>query len=108
MSYQVLLTEDAVADLAALDDFITANDSLEHADYVLSKIEDVIQTLADMPDRGSYPNELVELGIKEYREIFFKPYRIIYRVLDQVVYIYLITDGRRDIKTLLQRRLFSV
>lgn len=45
------------------------------------------------------------LGIREYREVFFKPYRIIYRVIGTNVYVLLIADGRRDMRTLLQRRL---
>jgi len=45
------------------------------------------------------------LGIHEYREVFFKPYRIVYRVCADTVYIHLIADGRRDMQTLLERRL---
>ena len=41
----------------------------------------------------------------KYREIFFKPYRIIYRVMEDNVYVLVIADGRRDMQTLLQRRL---
>ena len=57
--------------------------------------------------RGTYPNELMAVGIREYREIYFKPYRIIYRMIEQQVYIMVIADGRRDMQTLLQRRLFE-
>ncbi|MBA3017875.1 MAG: type II toxin-antitoxin system RelE/ParE family toxin, partial [Desulfobacteraceae bacterium] len=46
-------------------------------------------------------------GIRDYREIFFKPYRIIYRIDNENVYVYLIVDGRRDMQTLLQRRLLG-
>ena len=105
--YEVSLTNDAVIDLEELDDYISSHDSPENADYVLDSIEEVIRGLGDMPERGSYPEELSQLGIKEYREVFFKPYRIIYRVIDQKVYVYLIVDGRRNMQNLLQRRLFS-
>jgi toxin ParE1/3/4 len=63
--------------------------------------------LSEFPERGAYPKELVSLGIREYREIFFKPYRIIYRVIDKNIYVLLIVDGRRDMQTLLQRRLLD-
>ena len=105
--YEVSLTNDAVIDLEELDDYISSHDSPENADYVLDSIEEVIRGLEDMPERGSYPEELSQLGIKEYREVFFKSYRIIYRVIDQKVYVYLIVDGRRNMQNLLQRRLFS-
>jgi toxin ParE1/3/4 len=108
MPYDVLLTDSAVRDLEELDEFILINDSLESADYVLGKLEEVIGTLATFPEHGNYPPELSALGIQDYREIFFKPYRVIYRVLAHKVYIYFVVDDRRDMQTLLQRRLFSV
>jgi toxin ParE1/3/4 len=37
--------------------------------------------------------------------LFFKPYRVIYPVLDRPVIISLIADGRRDLQTLLENRL---
>ena len=108
MLYDVLLTDSAAVDLEELDEFILSNDSVESADYVLGMLDEVIGTLAEFPERGNYPPELSALGIQDYREIFFKPYRVIYRVLEKKVYIYLVVDGRRDMQTLLQRRLFSV
>ena len=45
------------------------------------------------------------MGIAEYREAHFKPYRIIYRVANQTVEVYCVLDGRRDMQALLQRRL---
>lgn len=107
MSYQVLLTEDAEADLGDLIDFIADHDSQEKAEYVLNKIEQQILALSEQPQRGVRPKELSTLGIKEFREVFFKPYRIIYRVIGKRVFVYLIADGRRDMQTLLARRLLS-
>lgn len=105
MAFQVLLTEDAVADLTNIYTYISKHDSPGKAEYVLSKIEKKFVSLSDLPERGVCPKELQALGIHDYREIFFKPYRIIYRVDDIYVYIYLIVDGRRDMQTLLQRRM---
>jgi len=47
---------------------------------------------------------LLALGIREYRETAFKPYRIVYRVTGKRLYVYLIADGRRDLQSLLARR----
>ena len=41
----------------------------------------------------------------KYREVYFKPYRIIYHARGERVIINLIADGRRDMSVLLQRRL---
>lgn len=107
MPYRVLLTQGAVNDLEELDTWIAKNDSPEQADYVLDRISEALQKLTKLPERGSYPKELSAMGIREFREIFFKPYRIIYRVERRNVYIYLIADGRRDMQTLLSRRLLT-
>ena len=45
--------------------------------------------------------------MREYRQLYFKPYRVIYRIVEVRVYIYLIADGRRDMEALLSRRLLG-
>ncbi len=107
MPLPVLLTDHAARDLDELYDYITLHDSPQRADYVLEQIEKAFSKLSKFPERGAYPKELLALGIREYRQIFFKPYRIIYRVIRRNVYVLLITDGRRDIQRLLQRRLLG-
>ena len=57
--------------------------------------------------RNPYPKELVCLSINEYRQTFFKPYRVIYRITGGQVIIYLIADGRRDMQAVLARRLLG-
>jgi toxin ParE1/3/4 len=107
MLFAVLLTDDAARDLDELYDYIGLHDAPQKADYVLEQIEKALSRLSKFPERGAYPKELLALGIHEYREIFFKPYRIIYRIMDKKVYVLLIADGRRDMQTLLQRRLIG-
>ena len=47
------------------------------------------------------------LGMEKCREVFFKPYRIIYHIRGERVIVNLIADGRRDMEALLQRRLVN-
>ena len=63
--------------------------------------------MTETPGRGSHPKEFSPLGIKEYRKLFFKPYRIIYRVLDNNIYVYVIAESRRDMQALLSRWLLN-
>ena len=107
MSYTVLLTDDVARDLESLYDYVFEHDSPEKADHLLKKIEQAFSKLTSLPHRGTYPAELSELGNREYRQVFFKPYRVIYRVIGKSVYIYLISDGRPDMQTLLNQRLLS-
>ncbi len=107
MTFEVLLTPDAEEDLVELYDYIANHDSPDIAECVLGKFEGVFEQLAHLPARGAYPRELLALGIGDYREVFFKPYRIIYRVVEGRVYVLLVADGRRDMQSLLQRRLVA-
>lgn len=107
MAFSVALTEDAERDLEDIHRFVTAHDSPDSAEHVLSELETAMAKLADLPDRGNVPKELQSLGISEYREIHWKPYRIIYHIIGRDVIVYCIADGRRDMQSLLQRRLFS-
>ena len=82
-------------------------DCVANANYVLDELMEVVESLSKFPVGGSYPKELVGLGIKEYRQTFFKPYRVIYRVTGSQVIIYLIADGRRHMQSVLARRLLG-
>ncbi|MCR4299167.1 MAG: type II toxin-antitoxin system RelE/ParE family toxin [Gallionella sp.] len=108
MSFKVLLTRGAERDLEEIYDYIAENDAQGNADHVLDKLMEVAETLATFPERGSYPKELLALGIREYRQAHFKPYRLIYRVIGKQVLVYMIADGRRDMQTLLSRRMLGL
>ena len=107
MRYKVLLTAGAESDLENLHGYIAEHDSPNSADYVLGRLMEVAESLATFPERGSHPQELLALGIREYRQSFFKPYRVIYRVIGKQVIVYVIADGRRDMQSLLLRRLLG-
>ena len=105
--YEVLLTEGAERDLESIYDYIAEFDCKANADYVLDRLLEIVENLSAFPERGAYPKELVALGIRDYRQTAFKPYRVIYRVMAQKVYIYVIADGRRNMQSLLARRLLG-
>jgi toxin ParE1/3/4 len=107
MGFEVVLTEHAERDLEEIYDHIAAFDSRQNADYVLDRLLETARTLTAFPERGVPPKELRSLGIQEYRQLLFKPYRIIYRVIDHHVIIYVVADGRREMQTLLSRRLLG-
>lgn len=105
--YGVLLTKGAEQDLESIYDYIAEFGSRKNADYVLDQLTKIIDNLSRTPERGNYPKELSAVGIREYRQTFFKPYRIIYRIIQTNVIIYVIADGRRDMQSVLARRLLG-
>lgn len=105
MPHPVKLTDAAAGDVGDIWEYIRQHDSQDAADHVLTRLEEAFSSLSEQPSRGTYPKELLDLGLREFREIFFKPYRIIYRLQDDVVYVLAVADGRRDMRSLLERRL---
>ena len=65
----------------------------------------MVASLSNFPERGAVTKELRDVGIRDYREVYFKPWRVIYRVMNGKVVVYLMVDGRRDMQTLLTQRL---
>jgi len=105
--HEVLLTRGAEQDLEAIADYIAEFDCVANAERVLDGLLAVMASLARFPQRGSCPRELLALGIKEYRQTMFEPYRLIYRVIGNKVLVHLIADGRRDMQSVLARRLLG-
>lgn len=102
--FEVFLTKEAEADLEEIAEFIERHDSEESADYVYRRLKETILKLESSPRRGRIVPELKEVGLSQYREVFFKPYRILYVVSDRRVYVHCIFDGRRSVESILSQR----
>jgi toxin ParE1/3/4 len=105
MAYTVRFTKAARNDLREIHLYIATKDCKENADYVAREIVRAALALRDFPHRGAYAPELLQKGSRSYRQIFFKPYRILYRIRANTVFVAVIADGRRDLAPLLTRRL---
>ncbi|MDP2333043.1 MAG: type II toxin-antitoxin system RelE/ParE family toxin [Reyranella sp.] len=106
-NYAIVVEPGAESDLADIAGHIAEHYSVAKALAVMTKIEQAIDRLELFPNRGAHPKELLENGIRDFREVFFKPYRILYRVVDDKVVVVMIVDGRRDMRALLTRRLLG-
>lgn len=84
--HQVFLTDDAKTDLQELYEFVADHDAPLKADQLLDKLGNLVESLTLFPERGAVTKELRDLAIQDYREVYFKPYRIIYRVIGLKVY----------------------
>lgn len=107
MSLPVVVLREAERDLESIVDFIADHDSAENARRILQSLNDVVQRLAPLPSRGNVSKELRALGLTQFREAHYKPYRIIYRVREDAMVVHCIVDGRRDMQSLLQHRLLQ-
>jgi toxin ParE1/3/4 len=108
VSLPVVVLREAERDLESIVDFIADHDSAENARRILRSLNDVIRRLANLPSRGNISKELRALGLAQFREAHYKPYRIIYRVYEDAVVVHCVLDGRRDMQSLLRHRLLRM
>jgi len=106
MTHEVFLSADAQDDVLGIWKYVANQDSLESADRLFEALQEKCLSLEHFPDRGHCPTELERIHVREYLEIHFKPYKIIYRIYEQKVFIYCVLDGRRNLQDLLIERLF--
>jgi len=105
MKYHICIISDAAEDIFTIYKYVAINDSVQKADTLLKNIEEKISNLTELANRGHTPPELEHIGIYEYGEIHFEPYRIIYQITESDVYVHCVLDGRRDLEDLLHERL---
>ena len=103
--YKVVLDPKAKQDLKEIFVYIALNDNLHSANILLDKLEETCYKLEKFPERGHILAELGTTGLKRYLEIHYQPYRIIYEIEKNLVYIHSIFDGRRNIQEILSERL---
>ena len=105
--YSVRISRNARRDLAGIHDYLTLKASPLVADSLLGELLGRIEALEEFPERGSIPREMEVLGVSDYRQLNHAHYRIFYRVVDRLVIVTLIADGRQSMQSLLQRRLIN-
>jgi len=103
-----VLSEPALADLLDINDYYLAEVSDHIADKIIDSLEAAVNNLAEFPERGSIPKELLALGIRQYRQVIEQPYRIVYEIVADKVVVHAILDGRRDMQTLLMQRVLRI
>jgi len=105
MKYQVHIISDEEGDLFEIYQYIAKNDSAAHAEKLLDMLEEACLRLSELPNRVHVPPEQERVAVYDYLEIHYRPYRIIYQIISNRVYIHCVLDSRRDLEELLQKRL---
>jgi len=103
---RIVITREAELDLEGIVTYIAQKESTDRANHVFTELENLILSLEVNAERGHYPEKLKRQGIKDYKEVNYKPYRIIYEVIGLLVIVHICADGRRDFTSLLESRLF--
>ena len=102
--YEVIWSHVAENDLRNIIEYI-AEDSPVNASNIFEKIRQKASNLHILPERGRIVQELRDHGILQYRELILSPWRIIYRISGESVYVLSILDSRQNIEDILLKRL---
>ncbi len=102
--YKFQWTLNAKEDLLNIVDYIK-KDSLITARKVYGQIKEKAQSSNFFPLRGRVVPELLKEGITIYRELITQPYRVMYKIENDTIYVMAIFDSRQNIEELLLQKL---
>ncbi len=96
--------EAAVRDLEDIISFVAVDSPLD-AERLLERLSAKARSLETSPDRGRIVPELLRFGMRTWRELVVRPYRLVYRVTGKTVIVLALFDGRRELEDILLERL---
>lgn len=102
--YQVEWAPVAIRDLDNILEYVALQDGPERAGRLYARILGRADTLSQFPRRCRVVPELRDIGITDYRELIFPPFRLFFRIRGRVVSIVGVLDARRDIEEILIAR----
>lgn len=102
--YNILWTKQAAIDLEEIYEYIYL-DKPETALKILNKIKTSCIALKNNPEKNRIIPEIAEIGLIDYRELIITPYRILYKLKNNEVFIFAVVDGRRDMESFLFNRI---
>ena len=104
--YAIEISRPAKRDLAEIIRYI-AKSNPQNAIKIKKRIQAKINTLDHFPERGAYVPELLANDNKNFRQLTESPWKIIYKVDDNIVRIMAIVDSRRNLKDILTEKLLK-
>lgn len=105
-TYKLKWTKNAKDDLLNIVAYIK-KDSPSIANDIYQKIRKKAHSSNFFPLKGRVVPELQNEGITFYREVIASPWRIIYKVGNDTVYIMAILDSRQNVEELLLQKLLK-
>ena len=103
-TYQVEWTSNAKKDLLNIVGYIK-KENVSAARDVYERIKEKARSSNMFPLRGRVVPELQKEGITIYREMIAHPWRVIYKIENETVYIMAVFDSRQNVEELLLQKL---
>lgn len=103
LKYKVIWANVAEKDLKNLIEYV-AEESPQNALKRLTEIRQNASGLYTLPERGRVAPELEDQGIPLYRERIIAPWRLIFRISGQEIFVLSVIDSRRNVEDILLKR----
>ena len=104
--YKIVWTSVAENDLRNIIEYISAENP-QNALNILTKIKKKASNLYTLPERGRVVLGLQDQGIFQYRELIVEPWRLIYRIAEQEIFVLSVIDSRQNVEDILLNRLIN-
>lgn len=105
--YRVEVARSALKDLEQISDYYLNHTDRKLTVRLLSKIEEAIEQLKLMPEKGSEASILVRETGRQYQQYLADPFRLLYRVEQNCVFIVMVLHHRQSIQKALRNRLLK-
>jgi len=102
--YIVKWTEPAREDVNEIIEYISRT-NISYTVKILDKIEVAVKNLDSFPERYRIVPELEKYGYFLYRDIVIEYWKIIYKIENNLVYIMLVIDSRRNLNDILLKKM---
>ena len=104
-SLKLRILDEAQEDTKDLRRYILRGFGAEAWKQTSAQLAVTFANIRQFPQSGYVPAELTDFGGLNFREVLSGQNRVIYEVRDDAIYVHVITDTRRDLRMLLQKRL---
>jgi toxin ParE1/3/4 len=92
---KIIWTNPAVDDLSEIFLFLEITINIEKAEEITTKLYQRVDDLFDFPEMGTTAYDRHDIK-SQYRYLVEKPYKILYSVLNDIIYIEAVYDTRQD------------
>jgi len=105
--YSVKVTRSALGDLEQISDFYLSHGDQKLASALILKIEKAITQLKTMSEQGSEASLLMRETGRRYQQFLAEPFRLIYLVEGDCVFMLMILHQRQSAQKALRNRLLE-
>lgn len=105
MTRNVVILQSAQSDLQELRRYVQGRFGSKVWQEIFDRIKQAIRRIGSHPDAGTLPDKLAAMNMIQYQQVMADDNRIIYEARADTAYVHIICDARRDLRSLLMRRI---